>query len=92
MFEYVSAESRQMLINGYNVAVSLKMDDFFKNIDPPENKGYMFWGDKKLIEFGKALEKYDSHSGSSFAWVCRNMQIYFKSPDEHLKIWTKKNE
>lgn len=89
MFEYISDEhSRRMLTNGYNAAIKLEMQDFFKNESPPDGYGYMFWNNDQLRKLSQFLES-DGHSGSSFAWVCRNLQAYFQDPVKFSSLWTK---
>jgi hypothetical protein len=68
-----------MLTNAYNAAQKLELGNFFKNINPPENSGYMFWDDPRIGRLGNALAS-DGHSGSSFAWVCRSLQAYYQDP------------
>jgi hypothetical protein len=77
-----------MLTNGYNAAVKLGLTDFFKSTDPPNDKGYMFWSDNRVMLLGKELES-DGHSGSSFAWVCRNLQMYFRNAESHKNAFEK---
>jgi hypothetical protein len=88
MFNYITDKhSQKMLVNGYNAVIKLGLVNFFTEIDPPKDKGYMFWEDDRIRKFGMELES-DGHSGSSFAWVCRNLQLYFKDHDEHKRLYS----
>ena len=89
MFDYIKDNhSRSMLINAYNAAKKLEMLDFFKQENPPDNTGYMFWSDPRLGKFGNELES-DGHSGSSFAWVCRSLQFFMRDPEGHKNAFMK---
>ncbi len=88
-FDYIKDHhSRNMLLNAYNAAKKLEMLDFFKQEDPPANTGYMFWSDPRLAKFGSELES-DGHSGSSFAWVSRNLQAFMRDPVGHKEAFLK---
>jgi hypothetical protein len=89
IFSYINDDhSRTMLTNAYNAVVRLGLIDFFKSTNPPDDKGYMFWSDNRVTMLGKELES-DGHSGSSFAWVCRNLQMYFRDADAHKNAFLK---
>lgn len=91
MFEYIKSEhSRTMLTNAYNAAQKLELGDFFKNINPPENCGYMFWDDPRIGRLSRELDS-DGHSGCSFAWVCRNLQAYYQDPDGFKNLFKNSN-
>jgi len=89
MFEYINCvHTRNMVRNAYEAAERLNLRDFFANINPPDNTGYMFWNDPRLLSFGRELES-DGHSGASFAYVCRNLQSYYRDPDAHKNLHKK---
>jgi hypothetical protein len=68
--------SRRYLNDGYQAVT--KTDggwDFLKNNHPPENMGFMFWNNNKVNEIVSNMETKDEHSGSSMAYVLRNMEF-----------------
>ena len=88
-FSYIKdIHSRTMITNAYNAAKKLEILEFFKNDNPPENTGYMFWSDPTLHKFSRELDS-DGHSGASFAWTCRNLQAYLKDPQAHKNLFCK---
>lgn len=88
-FEYINdSHSRTMLLNAYKAAIKLELRDFFAKQDPPENTGYMFWGASELGKLGAEVDA-DGHSGSSFSWVCRHLQMYFRDPVAHKAFFVK---
>jgi hypothetical protein len=67
--------SRRYLEDGYQ-AVS-KTDgawEFLKTNHPPEDKGFMFWNNDFVNKIISNMETSGDHSGSSMAYVLRNME------------------
>ena len=66
--------------DAYNLITKENLWPFFKNISPPDNKGYMWWGpeDPHYEEWrrvSKILDKIDNgHSGASWGCLMRTMQ------------------
>ncbi len=70
------SSSRRYLDDGYK-AVSKTNDgwQFLKNNSPPDDKGFMFWGHPMVNKIVDNMETKDEHSGSSMAYVLRNMEF-----------------
>ena len=91
-FDYITDDhSRQMIYNGYKASERLELSDWFKTWEPEADKGYMFSDHPNIWKLGQATEA-DGHSGSSFAWMCRNLQAFYKDPVKFKAMWTRKNE
>jgi len=73
----IKNDNKDSLLNAYKAVLDLDLEQFFRNSNPPDKVGYMFWNDQNIYKLAKALED-DCHSGSSFTWVCRCLQTYFK--------------
>ena len=68
-------DSRRYLIDGFNAVTKTNGGwDFLKNNHPPADKGFMFWNNNKINEIVSNMETKDEHSGSSMAYVLRNME------------------
>jgi hypothetical protein len=63
------------LADAYQAITAAGLWDWLRDNPPPEGKGYMFWGDAKLKEIEKHMKLADQHSGSSYGWTMRNMQV-----------------
>jgi len=76
-----------MIVDAYNAVISLNLETFFETFIPEPDQGFMFSNTRELIMFSDALT-YD-HSGSSYAYVCRYMQSYFKNPENFKNMFAK---
>jgi hypothetical protein len=80
--DYITRESLRL---GYQWANENNMIDFFKNSEPPENTGYMFWDAPELYSLSKYYDDANLDlSGAMFAFACRNLQAYIQNPQEAL--------
>ena len=50
---------------------------WFKNEDPPEDRGYMYWGHENISKISKGLPS-NPHSGATFGYAMRCMQAIAK--------------
>ncbi len=62
----------RILSNAYNAVEKLNAWPFF-DLEPPENKGYMFWNHPMVNTIGNELDS-DGHSGASMGFTMRWMQ------------------
>jgi hypothetical protein len=70
------SSSRRYLIDGFNAVTKTNGGwEFLKNNHPPADKGFMFWNNNKINEIVSNLETKDEHSGSSMAYILRNMEF-----------------
>jgi hypothetical protein len=76
-----------MIVDAYNAVTHMNLETFFKTFTPDLDKGFMFSITPELKTFSDALT-YD-HSGSSYAYVCRCMQSYFKNSENFKNIFAK---
>jgi hypothetical protein len=91
-FDYITDDhSRQMIYNGYMASERLELGDWFKTWEPEANKGYIFTNHPNIEKLLNATES-DGHSGASFAWMCRNLQAFYKDPVNFKANWTRNNE
>jgi len=71
---------KESLIDAYNAVE--KTDgawEWLKRPDvPPEDKGFMFCGDPMLNQIMKNMEMAGYHSGASFAYTMRTMEMIAK--------------
>ena len=51
--------------------------DWFKNEQPPDNQGYMFWNHPNVNKICSCL-KNNRHSGSTLAYCMRQCREYLK--------------
>lgn len=73
-FSFKPQFDREMLSDAYAAITAADAWEFMRAEEPPENRGYMFWDNPKLTEIQK-LMKYDGHSGASYAFTMRHMQV-----------------
>ena len=91
-FDYITDDhSRQMIYNGYLAAERLELGNWFKTWEPEADRGYMFSGNPNIGKLIGATEA-DGHSGSSFGWMCRNLQAFYKDPVKYKEMWNRKRE
>tara|TARA_Y100000591_G_scaffold225479_1_gene196607 strand:+ start:11253 stop:11552 length:300 start_codon:yes stop_codon:yes gene_type:complete len=60
----------------------LELWDWFKNEDPPEDRGYMYWGHENIDKISKGLPS-NPHSGATFGYAMRCMQAIAKQGFNH---------
>ena len=60
----------------------LELWDWFKNEDPPEDRGYMYWGHENIGKISKGLPS-NPHSGATFGYAMRCMQAIAKQGFDH---------
>jgi hypothetical protein len=80
------SHSRTMIRNGYNASTILELGDWFRTWNPEADKGYMFSSHPNIGKLLTAVEG-DGHSGASFAWLCRNLQAYYRDPVAYELSW-----
>ncbi len=76
MFENYGDHEREMLQSAHDAISQLESWDFMKNYEPPEDKGFMWDSNERVIKIkNKVNELYGGgHSGTSLAWTMRIMQ------------------
>ncbi len=67
--------SESFLADAYQAVTAAGLWDWLRDNPPPEGKGFMFWGHPNLKEIEKHMKMLDHHSGSSYGWTMRNMQV-----------------
>jgi hypothetical protein len=67
--------SESFLDDAYKAVTAADLWDWLRDNPPPEGKGFMFWGHPNLKEIEKHMKLIDGHSGSSYGWTMRNMQV-----------------
>lgn len=60
-----------------NIVDELELWDWFKNVNPPEDKGYAWWGHENINNIYNKLV-HNPHSGASFAYAMRCIQSIAK--------------
>ena len=68
-----SAE-KEMLADAYQAITITGSWDFFRNLSPPEGKGYMFWDNPELQKVQAAMKLLNMHSGASYGYIMRCME------------------
>ena len=68
---------RPCLLDMAQTTTRLGLWDWFKNKNPPEGEGYMFWGDANVENISNGLAD-NSHSGATFGYCMRQMQAIAK--------------
>lgn len=63
-----------MLADAYQAVEAAGAWDFFRTVEPPVEKGYMFWDAPQLNKVQEHMKLLDTHSGSSYAFTMRAMQ------------------
>ena len=69
---------RSELLDMAKTISKLNLWGWMRDINPPKEKGYMFWGDDNILAISNGLEK-NGHSGATFACCLRNMQFIAKN-------------
>lgn len=77
-----------MIRNGYAAAEELQLADWFRTWTPDAGKGYMWSSHANIGRLSMATEA-DGHSGASFAWMCRQLQFFYKDPASFQRAWDK---
>ncbi len=73
-----------MLKNVYDAICELNLWEWLKTYTPDEDRGFMFSYSKEvneIIQHSKVVS--DRHSGASFAWCMRNMEVIAKNGWDH---------
>jgi hypothetical protein len=76
-FLYISElHSREMLVNAWNAITQLEIWDYMKK----DTCSYTFNNDNEIDIISRKMEElgYNGHSGFSFGWTMRQMQIISK--------------
>jgi len=70
-----------------NTVNRLEIWDWFRNENPPEDKGYSWWDHPNIDLISKGLNN-NNHSGASFAGCLREIQFIAKNSWEE---WNDRN-
>lgn len=90
MFEYMISREKNILIEGYRLAIRFDMEEFFENLK--FSKNYLGWNNSQIYSFSKELANYDFYSKSCFQWICSNLRVYFSSEEKHKKMYEEEIE
>ena len=84
-----NCDFRKELCNMARAVTELELWEWFRNIDPPKDKGYVWWANENSSKITKhPLVENCGHSGATEAYAKRIMQ----SIAEHgFKQWASKN-
>ena len=75
---------RQVLLNMANVITELELWEWLRNYSPDVNKGFMFSDEPNIYKIGDQVLS-DGHSGGTFAYAMRCMEIIAKEGFSKLK-------
>ena len=73
LIEVYGTDFRPQLLDMAQTISRLGLWDWFKNEEPPENSGYMYWGHSNIHKISSGLEN-NNHSGATFGYCMRQMQ------------------
>ncbi len=82
--DFTGHSDERMLKNTYDAITELELWDWLKYYTPIEDRGYMFSLSReihRIQQHPKVIS--DLHSGASFAWCMRNMEVIAKDGWEH---------
>jgi hypothetical protein len=91
-FMYVESLNRKMLTTAYQAINLLELWDMIKE-DPGES-GFAFSSDKRISKIYNKIEElgYGGHSGISFGFTLRTMQLIAKEGEEKYRLdWIRRN-
>ena len=95
MYTVYGCDFREDLLNMANAITILELWDWMKNNEPPEDKGYAWWGHSNINKIDQTIVK-NGHSGATFAHALRIMQYIanngFDAWQEKLKNEYKKKD
>jgi hypothetical protein len=63
-----------ILADAYQAVEAAGAWDFFATVEPPADKGYMFWDAPELKKVQQHMKLLDTHSGASYAFTMRTIQ------------------
>tara|TARA_B100000795_G_scaffold173852_1_gene131188 strand:- start:582 stop:962 length:381 start_codon:yes stop_codon:yes gene_type:complete len=76
---------RPHLLDMARTTTRLNLWEWFKNEDPPEGNGYMFWGHPNVGKISDGLDNND-HSGATFGYCMRQIQFIAKNGFESWNV------
>jgi hypothetical protein len=76
--------STEYLEDAYQALQDSKLEDWFVEFNPPEDKGFMFANEPNLEILNKHLKLYSSHSGSSYGWTMKTLQYELRKQPKHI--------
>ena len=85
LIKVYGTDFRPELLDMAQTITRLGLWDWFKNENPPNNQGYMFWSHPNVNKISSGL-KNDPHSGATFAYCMRQMQ---RISQEGFQSWNK---
>jgi len=79
--------SKSILTSAFKAVSEAEGWEFLKEFNPPDNKGFMFCEPTpELTRINSAIFKhYDGHSGSTYGWTMRCMELIAKNGWEAFK-------
>lgn len=75
--EVYSENDLEMILDADNAITECKLWDWLRTYEPDQGKGFCFSSHPNLDKIKNAM-KYDGHSGSSYAWTMRIMELISK--------------
>lgn len=78
-----TAEESVMLFDMFEAITEAKKWEWLRTYEPEEKRGFMFSDAPELKDIDKCLQ-YEGHSGASYAWCMRQMQVIAKEGLEGL--------
>lgn len=76
--------STQYLEDVYQALQDSKLEDWFVEYNPPEEKGFMFSNHPNLDIIHKHMKLYGDHSGASYGWTMRTLQLELRKQPKHI--------
>lgn len=73
-----------MLVDAYNAIEEAGQWAYMRKESTPGNGGFMFCNDQELAQISQCMQ-YTGHSGGSFAWTMRVMELIAKEGWERFK-------
>lgn len=72
-----SGNDLKMILDADNAITKCKLWDWLRTYEPDVEKGFYLTSDPNLEKIRESM-KYDGHSGSSYAWTMRIMELIAK--------------
>lgn len=79
-----SAHDSIMLADAHQAITKAGLWKYFALPTTPGKDGFMFSTDNELVVLGKCM-KYDGHSGASYGWTMRIMELIAKNGMESIR-------
>lgn len=76
--------STELLDDAYQALQDSKLEEWFVQYNPPEDKGFMFANEPHLETINKHMKLMSSHSGFSYGWTMRTLQYELRKQPKHL--------